>query len=176
MPYLLSTLDTVAWRYGVPESGYPEALISGRREVGGLTPGTRAAQIFCKKKPRTRAFAWYEAFQFYITACWRYISRQTAACLVGVRGFELLTSCSQSRRATGLRYTPVNQGTSTSCLRPDASGIRSLRFGSKVNLEAKNGGSCGIRTYDQLVKSQLVSLPQFRQNLLMKALDPIRSL
>ncbi len=31
--------------------------------------------------------------------------------MVGVRGFELLTSCSQSRRATGLRYTPVkNQG------------------------------------------------------------------
>ena len=27
--------------------------------------------------------------------------------MVGVRGFELLTSCSQSRRATGLRYTPV---------------------------------------------------------------------
>ena len=26
--------------------------------------------------------------------------------LVGVEGFELSTSCSQSRRATGLRYTP----------------------------------------------------------------------
>ena len=31
--------------------------------------------------------------------------------MVGVRGFELLTSCSQSRRATGLRYTPVKKGT-----------------------------------------------------------------
>ena len=29
--------------------------------------------------------------------------------MVGVRGFELLTSCSQSRRATGLRYTPVQK-------------------------------------------------------------------
>ena len=29
--------------------------------------------------------------------------------MVGVRGFELLTSCSQSRRATGLRYTPVKK-------------------------------------------------------------------
>ncbi|WP_205420446.1 hypothetical protein, partial [Pseudomonas coronafaciens] len=46
------------------------------------------------------------------------------------------------------------------CLRPDTSGIRSLRFGSKVNLGTKNGGSCGIRTYDQLVKSQLVLLAQ----------------
>ena len=27
--------------------------------------------------------------------------------LVGVGGFELPTSCSQSRRATGLRYTPM---------------------------------------------------------------------
>jgi hypothetical protein len=28
--------------------------------------------------------------------------------MVGVGGFELPTSCSQSRRATGLRYTPMN--------------------------------------------------------------------
>ncbi|GBH16146.1 hypothetical protein KPSA3_02084 [Pseudomonas syringae pv. actinidiae] len=137
-----------------------------------------------KKAPCSQTFVWNRALQFDITACQRYVSRQTAACLdkslhlqcspqeaddtpqlkisgtqqclVGVRGFELLTSCSQSRRATGLRYTPVNQGTSTSCLRPDTSGIRSLRFGSKVNLGTKNGGSCGIRTYDQLVKSQLL--------------------
>src|SRR5690606_35277038 len=27
--------------------------------------------------------------------------------MVGVGGFELPTSCSQSRRATGLRYTPI---------------------------------------------------------------------
>ncbi len=27
--------------------------------------------------------------------------------MVGVGGFELPTSCSQSRRATGLRYTPM---------------------------------------------------------------------
>ncbi|WP_418648290.1 TIGR03756 family integrating conjugative element protein [Thauera butanivorans] len=34
MPYLLSTLDTVAWRYNVPEMAYPEALMPGRREIG----------------------------------------------------------------------------------------------------------------------------------------------
>lgn len=34
MPYLLSTLDTLAWRYNVPEMVYPESLIPGRREVG----------------------------------------------------------------------------------------------------------------------------------------------
>lgn len=34
MPYLLSTLDTVAWRYDVPESVYPEALTPGMREIG----------------------------------------------------------------------------------------------------------------------------------------------
>lgn len=37
MPYLLSTLDTVAWRYNVPESVYPEALIPGMREIGTRT-------------------------------------------------------------------------------------------------------------------------------------------
>jgi len=35
MPYLLSTLDTVAWRYNVPELVYPESLVPGMREVGG---------------------------------------------------------------------------------------------------------------------------------------------
>jgi len=34
MPYLLSTLDTLAWRYNVPEMAYPEALIPGQREIG----------------------------------------------------------------------------------------------------------------------------------------------
>ena len=33
-PYLLSTLDTVGWRYNVPEVVYPEALIPGMREIG----------------------------------------------------------------------------------------------------------------------------------------------
>jgi len=35
MPYLLSTLDTIAWRYNLPEMVYPEALIPGMREIGG---------------------------------------------------------------------------------------------------------------------------------------------
>lgn len=34
MPYLLSTLDAVAWRYNVPESVYPESLVPGMREIG----------------------------------------------------------------------------------------------------------------------------------------------
>ncbi|MEI7198206.1 TIGR03756 family integrating conjugative element protein [Pectobacterium versatile] len=34
MPYLLSTIDTIAWRYNIPESVYPEALIPGMREIG----------------------------------------------------------------------------------------------------------------------------------------------
>jgi integrating conjugative element protein (TIGR03756 family) len=38
LPYLLSTLDTVAWRYNLPELAYPEALTPGLREIG-----TRAA-------------------------------------------------------------------------------------------------------------------------------------
>lgn len=34
VPYLLSTLDTLAWRYGIPEAVYPESPTPGRREVG----------------------------------------------------------------------------------------------------------------------------------------------
>lgn len=37
VPYFLSTLDTLAWRTGVPESVYPEALIPGRREIGSTS-------------------------------------------------------------------------------------------------------------------------------------------
>ncbi len=37
MPYLLSTLDTIAWRYNLPEVVYPEALIPGMREIGSRT-------------------------------------------------------------------------------------------------------------------------------------------
>lgn len=34
MPYYLSTLDSLAWRHGMPESFYPESLIPGVREIG----------------------------------------------------------------------------------------------------------------------------------------------
>ncbi|HFJ0421617.1 TPA: TIGR03756 family integrating conjugative element protein [Pseudomonas aeruginosa] len=37
MPYLLSTLDTIAWRYNIPEMAYPEALVPGMREIGSRT-------------------------------------------------------------------------------------------------------------------------------------------
>ena len=35
--------------------------------------------------------------------------------VVGARGFEPPTSCSQSRRATGLRYAPTELEGSTGC-------------------------------------------------------------
>ncbi len=60
MPYLLSTLDTLAWRYNVPEMAYPEALIPGRREVGARTTmnlwGTsiRAAASCTRRRPQGR--------------------------------------------------------------------------------------------------------------------------
>ena len=36
VPYFVSTLDTLAWRYGVPESVFPQALVPGVREIGGV--------------------------------------------------------------------------------------------------------------------------------------------
>jgi integrating conjugative element protein (TIGR03756 family) len=34
MPYLLSTLDSLAWRHNIPEKVFPEALTPGMREIG----------------------------------------------------------------------------------------------------------------------------------------------
>lgn len=45
-PYYLSTLDSLAWRYGVPESVYPEALTPGRREVGSQTSGNMWGNVY----------------------------------------------------------------------------------------------------------------------------------
>ena len=36
---LLSTLDAIGWRHGIPEQVYPEALVPGLREVGGIFSG-----------------------------------------------------------------------------------------------------------------------------------------
>jgi len=46
IPYFLSTLDALAWRTGVPESLYPEALIPGRREVGNQAAGNMWGNIY----------------------------------------------------------------------------------------------------------------------------------
>jgi integrating conjugative element protein (TIGR03756 family) len=37
VPNMLSTLDSLAWRNGVPESVFPQALIPGMREIGNRT-------------------------------------------------------------------------------------------------------------------------------------------
>jgi integrating conjugative element protein (TIGR03756 family) len=49
MPYLLSTLDAVMWRSGLPESFYPEALTPGLREVGS----TMGANMWGNVYPRS---------------------------------------------------------------------------------------------------------------------------
>ena len=41
------------------------------------------------------------------TLCCELFAANLCTCLVGVERFELPTSCSQSRRATRLRYTPM---------------------------------------------------------------------
>ncbi len=43
-PYFISTLDALAWRSGIPESVYPEALIPGRREL--KQPGDMWGNIY----------------------------------------------------------------------------------------------------------------------------------
>ncbi|PAA34395.1 TIGR03756 family integrating conjugative element protein [Pseudomonas fragi] len=49
VPYFVSTLDPIAWRYGIPEAVYPETLIPGRREVGSMV----AADLWGNVYPRS---------------------------------------------------------------------------------------------------------------------------
>lgn len=46
MPYLLSNYDYLAWRYGIPEVVYPEALIPGKREVGSTLSGDLWGNVY----------------------------------------------------------------------------------------------------------------------------------
>lgn len=45
-PYFLSSLDSLAWRTGVPETLYPEALIPGRREVGSQVAANMWGNVY----------------------------------------------------------------------------------------------------------------------------------
>jgi len=46
MPYLLSNYDYLAWRYGIPEMVYPEAIIPGKREVGSTLSGDLWGNVY----------------------------------------------------------------------------------------------------------------------------------
>lgn len=46
MPYLLSTLDTQAWRYNTPEVSYPESLTPGMREIGARTSANLWGNVY----------------------------------------------------------------------------------------------------------------------------------
>ena len=46
MPYYLSTLDSLAWRQGIPESFYPESLMPGVREIGRQASGNMWGNVY----------------------------------------------------------------------------------------------------------------------------------
>ncbi len=46
IPYYLSTLDSLAWRHGIPESFYPEALMPGIREIGRQASGNMWGNVY----------------------------------------------------------------------------------------------------------------------------------
>lgn len=46
VPYFLSTLDSLAWRTGIPESLYPEALIPGQREIGSQVTANMWGNVY----------------------------------------------------------------------------------------------------------------------------------
>jgi integrating conjugative element protein (TIGR03756 family) len=45
-PYYLSTLDSLAWRHGIPESVYPESLTPGVREIGQHDSGNMWGNVY----------------------------------------------------------------------------------------------------------------------------------
>lgn len=46
MPHYLSTLDSLAWRQGIPESFYPESLMPGIREIGRQASGNMWGNVY----------------------------------------------------------------------------------------------------------------------------------
>lgn len=70
VPYYQSALDPVAWRFGIPEMLYPEALTPGRREIGDwptLNWGhvyPRAGSIGTTDDPKAAAVAAQRAADF----------------------------------------------------------------------------------------------------------------
>lgn len=46
VPYFLSTLDSLAWRTGMPESLYPEALVPGQREIGSQASANMWGNVY----------------------------------------------------------------------------------------------------------------------------------
>lgn len=73
--------------------------------------------------------------------------------MVGVRGFELLTSCSQSRRATGLRYTPVKKGTFGRRLLRTELLASDLKIRFQFNLVSKMVGRVGFEPTTNWLKA-----------------------
>ncbi|MGL4667460.1 MAG: TIGR03756 family integrating conjugative element protein, partial [Saezia sp.] len=45
-PYFLSTLDTIGWRYNIPETVYPESLVPGLRDVGSTVTGNQWGSVY----------------------------------------------------------------------------------------------------------------------------------
>ncbi|WP_210512692.1 TraU family protein, partial [Pantoea ananatis] len=46
VPYFVSAMDSLAWRTGIPESLYPEALITGKREIGNTFAGEMWGNVY----------------------------------------------------------------------------------------------------------------------------------
>ncbi|PHM22840.1 TIGR03756 family integrating conjugative element protein [Xenorhabdus ehlersii] len=89
MPYFLSTLDTMAWRSGLPESFYPEALIPGQRELGSQMAGNLWGNIY----PRS-GFV-------------NQTDEDKAAAVVAQRVADIITRTGQSHVYQTLKGTPT---------------------------------------------------------------------
>src|SRR3990167_9175213 len=74
--------------------------------------------------------------------------------MVGVGGFELPTSCSQSRRATGLRYTPMKDWLRDQDSNLGPNDLQSSGWLLYLTWPAPNAGRTGHPAYNRTVHEQ----------------------
>ncbi len=123
-----------------------------------------------KKRRQPAAATLFSDVRSSIAHCYK----QPTGLLVGLTGFEPATSCSQSRRATKLRYSPNAQGHSYllysnlgpamthvfSCTRPFMRRILTCSYIPAGYNGHANGGSTAIRTAERPVREQKRKRPQ----------------
>lgn len=100
-PYFLSQLDTLAWRSGVPEMTYPEALTPGMREVG------KSGDMWGNLYPRAGAIS-----QMHDYKAAAVIAQRVADLVTRTGQSHIYTPLTASSRAGYWPPTPVIEGDS----------------------------------------------------------------
>lgn len=122
-PYMLSTLDAISWRLGLPEMIYPQALIPGLREIGNFPIHTWGAVY-----PRSG----------FVTQT----SPSKAAAVIAQRVGDIVTRGSQPHVYTPVQSGPRLSSGSMKVWGPGALTERNEKSGTWQMLTPKKESSC----------------------------------